>query len=495
MRRSRVFLLSLLILLGMACSDPPPGNTFGDDDATGPDDDATGPDDDATGPDDDATGPDDDATGPDDDATGSDDDATGSDDDTTGSDDDATASDDDATAPSDDDTFPCIPWSCDDVDANCGSTSDGCGGTLECGGCPPWQGCGLGGSPNQCGSSGMCIPEEEWLDEGGGRCGDLDQAWTGRGINVGYYPFRVLAPIEQYSGDYTGEPGEVFEAGDYLKGVILQVIPAGAYVALSSIGPYYNPSGECLTDAETCGDPEREACTDSSPPLRLGNHGFYWGYAYSGASHMQGWIYADAARLEFAGFDSSHPCATGPAGLDFEVATACGAATTCSGTNRTCGEANPCSEGADDCGREECGAATGGSLTPSAHTFTVGYPDEAVTCTESDPPHDSVKCLPNGDEVDFFYVYPHGAYLYWAQNSTTKGWLHYGDAVQSYFHTRDAQDVLWDFVEVLSSGTPILQPASDGSGADEDCSAENPDGCDPCRSGGTCGWIQEVFLE
>lgn len=84
--------------------------------------------------------------------------------------------------------------------------------------------------------------------------------------------------------------------------------------------------------------------------------------------------------------------------------------------------------------------------------------------------------------------------LDWAQNSTTKHWLHYGDKVQSYFHTRDAQGVLWEFVEVLGSGAPVLTPESDGAGAGGGCSANNPGACKPCKNGGTCGWIKEVFL-
>lgn len=106
-----------------------------------------------------------------------------------------------------------------------------------------------------------------------------------------------------------------------------------------------------------------------------------------------------------------------------------------------------------------------------------------------------MKCLPNGAAIDFFFVYPFGAYLYWAQNSTTNHWLHYRDRVQSYFHTRDAQGVPWDFVEVLQTGAPALTPASDGAGAASPCSSTNPDACSPCANGGTCGWIQAVFLE
>jgi hypothetical protein len=136
---------------------------------------------------------------------------------------------------------------------------------------------------------------------------------------------------------------------------------------------------------------------------------------------------------------------------------------------------------------------SGGSLTPTAHRGTITRPTGTHACTRT-PPNDSVRCLENGSERDFFFVYPFGAYLYWAQNSTTKAWLHYGDRVQVYFHNRDAQGVLWDFVEVTASGAPVLTPPSDGSGAASPCSDTRPEACHPCQRGGTCGWIQDVFL-
>jgi hypothetical protein len=387
----------------------------------------------------------------------------------------------------------CTPGTCESLGLQCGPADDGCGGPLDCGPCPGDMRCGGDGVPNQCGAP-ACVPAAAATDNGGGRCADLGQAWTARGINVGYYPYRVVAPIEQYSGDYSGDPAAVFTRGAASAGVILQIIPAGSYVGLSSTGPWYNPAVDCFS-GDTCGNPSLDACSDSSPPLRPGMAGFNWGYAYGGASHMQGWIPYDPARLVFAGFDPAHPCALGPAGVDFEVHSACGAATACSGGNITCGDANPCSEGADDCGRTECGAQSGGALTPTAHRMTVRLPPLAVPCTTRTPPHPSVLCMANGTDVDCFFVYPFGAYLYWGQNSTTKHWLHYGDQVQSYYHTRDAQGVLWDFVEVLVTGAPSLTPASDGAGAAPPCSSSNPSACVPCLHGGTCGWVQNVFLE
>lgn len=381
----------------------------------------------------------------------------------------------------------CVAHGCGDVGVACGPIDDGCGATIECGPCPEGQTCAGG----QCSAPG-CFPAEQATSDGGGRCADLAQAWTARGINVGYYPFRVLAETPQYSGDYAGPPDQVFAPGAG-KGVILQFIPPGAYVGLSSTGPWYNPPKSCL-DGDVCGDPGTQACTDSSPPLRPNLGGYYWGYAYSGASHMQGWIYYDPQKLQFAGHDPGHPCARGPAGVDFEVHSACGAPTACAGGNIGCGDANPCSEGADDCGRVECGAMSGGPLTPGAHKKLVDYPAGIHPCKDPGP-HPSVQCLANGNDPDFFYVYPFGAYLYWGQNSTTKHWLHYGDTVQSYFHTRDAQGVLWDFVEVLASGAPQLTPASDGSGGGGGCSSQTPQQCAPCKNGGTCGWVQAVFLK
>jgi hypothetical protein len=338
-----------------------------------------------------------------------------------------------------------------------------------------------------------CLPKAAATTKGGGRCGGLNQAWTARGINVGYYPFLVTKPIPQYSGDFSGKQGSIFAAGGGHKGVILQIVPAGSYVGLSSTGPWYQPASDCFTGA-SCGAASVPACVDSSPPLRPALHGHYWGYAYDGASHMQGWFRWDPASLRFAGFDPEHPCARGPANVDFEAASACGQPTVCKGPNVTCGASNPCSEGADDCGRAECGAASGGPLTPAAHRMLVRLPPAAVKCTTK-PPHPSVLCLPNGGRIDFFFVYPFGAYLYWAQNSTTKHWLHYGDVVQVYYHNRDSEGVLWHFVEVLESDAPSLTPASDGSGAAPPCSSSNPSACSPCKNGGTCGWIQAHFLE
>lgn len=386
----------------------------------------------------------------------------------------------------------CTPTSCAAAGAVCGALADGCGVDLDCGTCPGDQVCGNGVAANQCGAP-ACVPAEAATTNGGGRCSDLDQAWTARGINAGYYPYRAVAQVTQYSGDFTGDPASIFSAGPASKGVILQQIPAGAYLGLSTTGPWYMPAADCQA-GDTCGNKNTEACTDNSAPLRPNIGGFYWGYAYSGASHMQGWIAYDPAKMVFAGFDPAHPCARGPAGLDYEVASACGQPTACSGGNITCGAANPCSEGADDCGRLECGAMSGGPLTPTAHRMIVTYPANTHACGKA-VPHPSITCFANGNDADFFLVYPFGAYLYWAQNSTTKHWLHYGDRVQSFFHTRDAQGVLWDFVEVIESGAPSLTPASDGAGAGGGCTADNPAGCDPCKNGGTCGWVQEVFLK
>jgi len=401
----------------------------------------------------------------------------------------------DTSAPGEDtvptaDTVSCDPTvDCSALGYECGVALDGCGAPHACGVCDPDMAC----TDHRCVSA--CIPTAASSSAGGGRCADLSEAWTGRGINVGYFPFRVRAPIEMVSGDYDGAADAVFARGPSRAGVVLQIIPVGAYVGLSSEGPWYDPpSGDCFPTGETCGSPTRSACASSSPPRRPARGGYVWGYAYAGASHMQGWIPADFTRLVFAGFDPDHPCALGPAGLDFEAASACGQPTVCHGTNRTCGAANPCSEGADDCGRTACGAASGGPLTPRAWHRTVGAPASHV-CTTRTPPHPSVRCFANGSDADFFFVYPFGAYLYWAQNSTTKAWLHDGDTAQVYFHTRDAQGVLWDFVEVLSSGAPVLTPASDGSGGDGACASDHPESCDPCQHGGTCGWVQDVFLD
>lgn len=360
---------------------------------------------------------------------------------------------------------------------------------------------GLGGTAGQAGQAGAgqagaasCLPTQKASTDGGGQCAGLSQAWTARGINVGYYAFKVTKEIAQYSGDYGGDPAAIFTAGGATKGVILQKVPVGAYVGLSSTGPNYTPEGQCFPSG-SCGLDE-SACTNDSPPMRpsLGPApGYVWGYAYQGGSHMQGWFPYDPASLQFAGFDAAHPCARGPAGVDYEVHAACGKPTACAGGNISCGQANRCNEGADDCGATSCGAMSGGPLTPSAWKRTVKAPTGVHACAKA-VPHPSVKCFANGSDPDFFFVYPFGAYLYWAQNSTTKHWLHYGDQVQVYFHTRDAQGVLWDFVEVLQTGAPALTPKSDGAGAPASCTSADPSTCTPCKNGGTCGWVQDVFL-
>jgi hypothetical protein len=161
-------------------------------------------------------------------------------------------------------------------------------------------------------------------------------------------------------------------------------------VGLSSTGPYYDPEPDCYP-GPGCGDPDVFACVDSTPPLRPGIAGYYWGYAYSGASHMQGWIYADPTSIAYAGDDPTHPCALGPAGADYEVAEACGTPTSCSGGTPSCRDTNSCTEGSDDCGATSCGAESGGALTPSAHQGTLALP-AAHACTTKTPPDPSVLC-------------------------------------------------------------------------------------------------------
>jgi hypothetical protein len=326
---------------------------------------------------------------------------------------------------------------------------------------------------------------------GGGRCDGLNQAYTARGINTGFYPYRAKVATPQYSGDFSGDPNSRFQAGASSAGVILQMIPAGAYLGVNSSPPFYDPPGDCL--AVACGDGAMGACQTSNPPLRPSIAGFVWAYAYSGASHMQGWVPFDADHLEFAGFDPNHPCALGPAGLDYEVSEACGQPTACKGNAGSCPAANRCDEGSDDCG--SCGGSSASTLTPSAHQFVVSPPSAAVACTTKNPPHPSVKCYPNGNAIDHYFVYPFGAYLYWAQDSTTKHWLHYGDHAQAYFKNRDSAGVLWYFIEVTQSGAPTLTPPSDGAGAGGGCGPGNPAACKPCQNGGTCGFIQDVFLK
>lgn len=164
-----------------------------------------------------------------------------------------------------DDTSPCLATSCESAGATCGTIDDGCGASLECGTCGAWTSC----EANVC-VTASCVPTEADSTDGGGRCDDLAQAWTARGINVGYYPFKVLADTTQYSGDYDGADGVTFTRGASRAGVILQVIPAGSYVGLSSIGPYYDPGADCLPSGQ-CGDADVEACSASTPPPPAGD--------------------------------------------------------------------------------------------------------------------------------------------------------------------------------------------------------------------------------
>lgn len=75
--------------------------------------------------------------------------------------------------------------------------------------------------------------------------------------------------------------------------------------------------------------------------------------------------------------------------------------------------------------------------------------------------------------------------------SPTKHWLHHGDHLQSDWHTRAAQGALWDLVEVLGTGAPMLTSA----GASAGCNTDDTAACDPCKHGGPCGRTQDVFLE
>ena len=111
------------------------------------------------------------------------------------------------------------------------------------------------------------------IGNGGGTCSGIDQAFSARGINAGYYPFRVLRPIVQFSGDHDGDGATVFSAGPRRRGVVLQTIPAGVYVGLSTVPGNYDPPTGC--DVATCGNPSRAACGDSSPALRAPVAGFY----------------------------------------------------------------------------------------------------------------------------------------------------------------------------------------------------------------------------
>jgi len=149
----------------------------------------------------------------------------------------STATDDDAYIIPELDAAACIPGAdCAALGYECGDVVDACGVAHMCGACGTGLGCN---AYHRCQSA--CIPAAYDTTNGGGLCGDLNEAYTARGINVGYYPFHVRSSIPMYSGDFDGAPGTTFTRGPTHGGVVLQVIRPGAYVGLSSTGPWYDP--------------------------------------------------------------------------------------------------------------------------------------------------------------------------------------------------------------------------------------------------------------
>jgi hypothetical protein len=73
--------------------------------------------------------------------------------------------------------FPgCKAQTCASAGASCGTISDGCGGTVDCGGCPTGEACGVGAAPNQCGCGPLVCPANS--------CGNITDA-CGDSISCG----------------------------------------------------------------------------------------------------------------------------------------------------------------------------------------------------------------------------------------------------------------------------------------------------------------------
>ncbi len=323
---------------------------------------------------------------------------------------------------------------------------------------------------------GACSPvtrRDEDNDEvsGGGTCNGLRGAFTARGINVGYYPFRLLVETPLVYDVRAGEAGAV-----------IATAPENALVALASTGPNY--STRCQVDAgvvRVCCPAEPtgyctnadSACESDIPPLRAwrrvpGDRPYaFWGYVVEGeGAGTLGWFLFGPSAALYDGRTGRRDTA-GPRGNEFEVA-GCGAyrrpdrATSCAAVNR-------CDEGDDGCQR--CpGDACRRRLDPTANRSDVIRPRSGAADSSWGPS------------------------LRWAAHSSPKGWLRWGDRVQVYYRTRDRNGDWWAFVEVLRAPGSALTPAN-GSPVDARCNAADGWSCDPCRNGGTCGWVDGRYLE
>ncbi len=322
----------------------------------------------------------------------------------------------------------------------------------------------------------------------GGLCADLRGAYTKRSVNVGYYRYTLTNDTE-FVFDVRGrEPHTI------------RRVPGGTPIALASSGEHnYDPtacqsppnSGEVPVCCSAASDGycrnAASSCRSNSPPLQRGvalpdgfsdittAHYAYWGYV-PGDGRL-GWF-----LLREGGAVYGHPRASRPAelrgisGNEFEAAlelTGCDAAGVPRPT-RTCAMVNPCDEGVRD-------------------------------CTGCDPGGAERRCERRADQTDpMRYLRPirppsgqpasgWGVYLRWAPQSSPRQWLRWGDAVRVYYRSKDAAGHPWAFVEVVTAPGSALTPAAPPHALDG-CTPQRW-ACEPCSSGGTCGWVDGDFLD
>jgi hypothetical protein len=340
-------------------------------------------------------------------------------------------------------------------------------------------GCSPRINPTRANRSGLC--ENDYL-----------QAWTARGINVGYYPYEVLQTTEQITGDpYDPDAG-------LPRTQVIQRVVAGSIIALASTPHNYEPSN-CSEDTAFCMSTSSSCENDHPllrPPLTVMRgtlQDYYWGYVVRSApgttaTRYEGWIFLPALSTRFVGYEP-HPCAYGPGDVDFEVDEACGrplVGCEFNGRRRNCQMANPCNQGGTHCGLCSGDAPRTARRDADASVLTVHQPT-AHPCARPLADRPGVRCVGSvgpGNRDNETYVYPYGAYLSWAPESSHKNWLRYGDVVRRYYQSTIAGGGVWDFVEVTASGGNPFVPVTDGSATDR-----------PCPGGhGTCGWIRDEFI-
>jgi len=322
----------------------------------------------------------------------------------------------------------------------------------------------------------------------GGLCADLRGAYTKRSVNVGYYRYTLTNDTE-FVFDVRGrEPHTI------------RRVPGGTAIALACSGEHnYDPtacqsppnSGEvpvcCSAAADGYCRNAASSCRSNSPPLQRGvalpdgfsdittAHYAYWGYV-PGDGRL-GWF-----LLREGGAVYGHPRASRPAelrgvsGNEFEAVlelTGCDAAGAPRPT-RTCAMVNPCDEGGRDC----IGCDPGGAERRCEHRADQTDPMRYLRPIRP----------PSGQPASGW-----GVYLRWAPQSSPRQWLRWGDAVRVYYRSKDAAGHPWAFVEVVTAPGSALTPAAPPHSLDG-CTPQRW-ACEPCSSGGTCGWVDGDFLD